>query len=222
VSHDSADLATTATTAVPTRPVVTPDGDRRRADVIPLDRARPAASTSDRAAARSRRSHPAGSDRVRRGDRGPGPTRPDPRRLAILLVTAHEEVLGGRRPYPQLAALLSPCLARRVAAELRLGRHRDRPPCTIVNVVVAPPTPTGAHEVTVLTEREGRVGAVALRLERHRGLWRATEMTRPESGYAPLPTASDPRPAGDRPDAFDDAEREAAVAGVTAERTAHR
>lgn len=83
-------------------------------------------------------------------------------------------------------------------------------------VLADPPTPSGAVEATVLIERGGRLSAVAVRLERHHGAWRATELTAPEAGYAPLPTRSSPRQERG-PDAFDEAETEAAAAAdVTA------
>jgi hypothetical protein len=84
-------------------------------------------------------------------------------------------------------------------------------------VIAGAPTPTGAVEATVLVERGGRTTAVAVRLERHHGCWRATELTAPESGYAPLPTRSSPRRER-RLDAFDEVAAEAAGAAVTRRR----
>jgi hypothetical protein len=147
----------------------------------------------------------------------PTPTHPDAVRLAVLLVRAADEVVAGRRPLRQLEPVLAPTLLRRLAVQVRGRTGRDRPPATVRRVIAAPPTPTGAVEVTVLTERAGRVTAVAVRLERHRGAWRATELTAPESGFAPLPTRSDPL-ARRGPDAFDEAAAEAAAAAASVTR----
>jgi hypothetical protein len=163
---------------------------------------------------RERQAHPAGRtrDQQRRTASAapataPAPARPDPGRLAELLVRVTAEVAAGRRPLSQLDALLAPTLARRLAANLRAGVPRPQEVAVVRRVVTAPPTPSGAVEATVLVERAGRVTAVAVRLERHRGAWRATELTAPEAGYAPLPTRSNPRP-GRGFDAFDEAELE--------------
>src|SRR5690606_28176425 len=125
-----------------------------------------------------------------------------------------------RRPLAQLDAVLAPTLARRLAAGLLPGRVRPQETPSILRVITGPPTPSGAVEATVVVERGGRVGAVAVRLERHHGAWRATELTAPESGYDPLPTRSSPR-TGRELDAFDEAAAEASAgvtsAGVTAE-----
>lgn len=159
--------------------------------------------------ARSRRAHPAGR----------GESRSGPARFAAVLVRAHGEVAAGRRPFPQLEDVLAPGLARRLAAQLRTCGPRPGDPPRVTRVLVGEPTPSGAHEATVLVDRDGRTGAVAVRIERHHGRWRATELTAPEDGYAPLPTASAPLPAGGRRDAFDEAADEAAVrAAVTPRR----
>ncbi|MTV26015.1 hypothetical protein FTX61_11430 [Nitriliruptoraceae bacterium ZYF776] len=180
----------------------TPSGargdDGPTADVIPLRR-------GDRAAARAARAgHPAGRGAARRRD----PRRSTPEDLARLLVRAAAEVTAGRRPLRQLEPLLAPGLTRRLGAELRRGRHRDAPTPRVRRVLVAPPTPSGAVEATVLVEREGRTTAVAVRLERHRGAWRATELTSPEAGYAPLVTASQADPSWRPRDAFDEVAEE--------------
>ena len=166
-------------------------------------------------ATRERRGHPAGRTRDQeRRPRAtedasrPRPSRPDPARLAALLVRLTAEVAAGRRPLSQLDALLAPTLARRLAAGLRPGVVRPQDDPEVVRVVAGPPTPSGAVEAAVLVRREGRVTAIAVRLERHHGAWRATELTAPEAGYAPLPTRSSPR-AQRRLDAFDEAALEA-------------
>jgi hypothetical protein len=154
-------------------------------------------------ARRAQRGRPGAVDRP---DGRPSPP-PDPARLAVLLVRLTAEVAAGRRPVAQLEPLLAPTLLRRLAAQLRPGIERPQEPPHVRRVVVAPPTPTGAVETTVLLEAGGRITALAVRLERHRGLWRATELTAPESGYRALPTRSDPLQRRGS-DAFDEAAEE--------------
>lgn len=146
----------------------------------------------------ARAAHPAG-----RGRR-----RPDAGQLAVLLVQLTAEVAAGRRPLRQLEPLLAPSLVRRLAVTLRAGRERPQELPTVRRVFTGEPTPSGAVEATVLIEVDDRVTAIAVRLERHHGAWRATELTAPEAGYAPLPTRSSLRQ-GRRLDAFDEAEAEA-------------
>lgn len=156
---------------------------------------------------RARRDHPAGGGRARR----PRRRAPDAARLAETIVRAHEEVAIGRRPFDQLRPVLAPALLSRLAVRLR---HADRraggEPPRVHRVHLAPPTPTGAVEATVLLDHGERLTAVAVRLERHLGAWRATELTAPEAGYAPLTTASQADGARRR-DAFDEVAEEAAT-----------
>lgn len=126
--------------------------------------------------------------------------RTSPARFAALLVRAMAEVLAGQRPYRQIEPFLAPGLTRRLVVALRDPRPRPSGDLRVRRVVAAPPTPNGGIEATVVIERAGRVSAVAVRLERHHGLWRATELTAPEAGYAPLATAS--AGGGRRRDAF--------------------
>lgn len=115
------------------------------------------------------------------------PSAPDPERLARLLVRVWFEVQAGRRPFQQLAPLVAPALRRRLLSQLPRRRH-ERPPlsaATVRRVVVTCPRDE-AYELCVLVERQGRVTAVALRLERRHGVWRAVDMTAPESGLQPL------------------------------------
>jgi hypothetical protein len=179
------------------------------APVIPLTArsraAHPAGRT--RAAEEDGRDLPAAADRAE-GEPRPQPSRPPAATLAALLVRLSVEVAAGRRPLRQLEGVLAPSLVRRLAAGLRPGGSRPQEVPVVRRVVVGDPTPSGAVEATVLLEREGRVTAVAVRLERHLGAWRATEMTAPEAGYDPLPTRSSPRTERG-PDAFDEAEAEA-------------
>lgn len=133
---------------------------------------------------------------------------PDPTRLAGLVARAWLEVVAGRRPLAQLDGLLAP------AARTRLCRLRDRvgvapdPTCARVRRVTASRPAADACEAVVLIERAGRTTAIAVRLERHRTTWRVVELTPPEAGLRPLPTASCPHPGRPR-DAFDEAEEEA-------------
>lgn len=130
------------------------------------------------------------------------PPGPDPVRLAGLLARAWLEVRTGRRSLHQLAPLLSPAARRRLAMQLRHARASDQQPARIKRLV--PSTPAAdACEVSVIVELGQRTSAIAVRMERHRGAWRAVELTAPEAGLAPLPTAS--LPAGHRVrDAFDE------------------
>ncbi len=170
----------------------------RERHILPAGRTRDAGQERD-----ANRAVPTG----RAGQR-PRPQRPDPARLAALLVRLTSEVAAGRRPLSQLEPLLAPTLARRLAAGLRPGMHRPQREPTVVRVIADDPTPSGAVEATVLIERDGRVTAIAVRLERHHGAWRATELTAPEAGYPPLPTRSNPHQRQGL-DAFDEAEAEA-------------
>lgn len=180
---------TNAATTNPARPT-------RSADVIPL--------RHPSAVAVAQRAHPAGRGPARRRDRAA----PTPEALAALLVRGAAEVIAGHRPVRQLEPLVAPILARRLTIELRRNRDRTATMPRVQRVLTAPPTPSGAVEATVLVERDGRTTAIAVRLERHRGAWRATELAAPESGYRPLATASAPDVSWRPRDAFDEAEEE--------------
>jgi hypothetical protein len=134
------------------------------------------------------------------------PPGPDPARLAGLLVRVWLEVRAGRRPIAQLAPLVAPAARRRLAAQL------TRPVGVAVTARVRTvrtfaPGPD-AWEACVLVDQGGRTTAVAVRLERHRGAWRAVELTAPEAGLPALPTASLGAEVPIR-DAFDEAAEEA-------------
>jgi len=130
------------------------------------------------------------------------PTGDDPVRLAAMLVAAWSEVRSGQRPFAQLTPLLSPATRRRLAAQVPPRAPTSRRRVRVHKVVARQPHPD-ACEAVVLVERGARITAIAVRLERHRGRWRAVELTAPESGLTALPTAS--LPAGHRPrDAFDE------------------
>ncbi|MFP4149950.1 MAG: Rv3235 family protein [Nitriliruptoraceae bacterium] len=129
-----------------------------------------------------------------------------PARVAGLLVLAWAEVQAGRRPLRQLDPLLSPAIRRRLAVQAPPRRPPSEQAIALRRIVVRHPTPD-ACEAVVLVERDRRVTAVAVRLERHLGRWRAVDLTAPEAGLTALPTAS--LPPGYRPrDAFDEVEEE--------------
>lgn len=135
------------------------------------------------------------------------PAGDDPVRIAALLVAAWSEVRTGQRPFAQLTPLLSPAARRRLAVQVPPSspatRARARTPRTRVHKVIARHPHPDACEAVVLVRRDARITAIAVRLERHLGRWRAVELTAPESGLTALPTAS--LPAGHRRrDAFDE------------------
>jgi hypothetical protein len=131
------------------------------------------------------------------------PTTPDPGRLASLLVRIWLEVRSGRRPLAQLAPLVAPAARRRLAAQLPTVRDIRPTPVPRVRTVVVRHPARDVCEAVVLVEGDVRTTAFAVRIERHRGLWRAVELTAPEMGLRPLPTASLGVDAPLR-DAFDD------------------
>lgn len=137
-----------------------------------------------------------------------------PGRVAGLLVLAWAEVRAGLRPFRQLDPLLSPAIRRRLAVQAP-PRHRPVPQATTIRKVVVRHPQPDACEAVVLVERDRRVTAVAVRLERHLGQWRAVDLTAPEAGLTALSTSS--LPTGYRPrDAFDEvAEEEAQLARST-------
>jgi hypothetical protein len=129
---------------------------------------------------------------------------PDPERFARLLVQVWFEVCSGRRPFAQLAPLVTPALRRRLLARLPKVPHaRKVPPCVTIRRVVVTSPSDSAYEMCVLIEHAERVTAVALRIERHHAVWRAVEMTAPEAGLDPLATAPGARWRRPR-DAFDE------------------
>ncbi|MFA9430093.1 Rv3235 family protein [Egicoccus sp. AB-alg2] len=140
--------------------------------------------------------------------RAPRRAAPDPRQLAALLVRAWLEVRAGRRPLRQLAPLVAPAVYGRLADQLAGRGHGAGTVAHLGTVArvgqVRACCPTDdVCEAAVTIHHATRTTAVAVRLERHLGLWRAVELTAPESGLAPLTTAS--LPPGWRPrDAFDE------------------
>ena len=128
---------------------------------------------------------------------------PDPARLAALLARTWLEIRARRRPLTQLEPLLSPAVRRRLASQVAgAGDTRSLAPARVRTVWTTAPEPS-VCEAVVLVAQEGRITAIALRLERHRGRWRAVELAAPESGLPALRTAS-----ADHhrrlPDAFDE------------------
>ena len=136
------------------------------------------------------------------------PPGPDPARLASLLARAWLEVRAGRRPLSQLEPLVAPAVQRRLAAQVSPRAWARRHATIRIRRVVATWPSPYACEATVVVDRDGRITAFAIRLERHRGAWRAVELTAPEAGLPPLATASLPSAAPIR-DAFDEALEEA-------------
>ena len=114
-------------------------------------------------------------------DERPGPTpSADPTSVGRTIALAALEVLAGRRPVAQLARWLAPgvfeALQVRAAltARVLVTAVSDRPP--VVRRVSAEPAGRHAQEVCVVVTDATRVRAVALRLEAHRGAWRATAL----------------------------------------------
>ncbi|MFO7779753.1 MAG: Rv3235 family protein [Nitriliruptoraceae bacterium] len=130
------------------------------------------------------------------------PAGDDPVRIAAMLVAAWSEVRTGQRPFAQLTPLLSPAARRRLAVQVPPRSPATRRRVRVHKVVARRPRPD-ACEAVVLVRRDARITAIAVRLERHLGHWRAVELTAPEAGLTALPTAS--LPAGHRcRDAFDE------------------
>ncbi|MEX0705828.1 MAG: Rv3235 family protein [Nitriliruptoraceae bacterium] len=116
-------------------------------------------------------------------------SRPDPARLAALLVQVWVDVRAGRRSFRQLRVLTAPALERQLTAQLVCAPRGPR--ATVRRVTTCCPR-DGVCEAAVTIQTSTRVTAVAVRLEIHRGVWRAVELTAPEAGFAPLRTASAP------------------------------
>lgn len=106
-------------------------------------------------------------------------TLPDPagwgRRLLIGII----EAAGGRRPLPQLSALLSPSVALGLGADLERANQLRTPHWThtaTVRTVHASSPSDGVAELSATLQAGRRVRAVALRLEARGGRWRCTKL----------------------------------------------
>ena len=103
----------------------------------------------------------------------------DPAAVGCSIALAALEVLAGRRPVAQLARWLAPGVYEAVQVRSALTTRVLRAPQGVRRPVVRRFRLTSvetAHEVSVVTDDAGRVRAVALRLEAHRGSWRATAL----------------------------------------------
>lgn len=125
-----------------------------------------------------------------------GPSAP-PERIAAALATTWLEIRSGRRPVAQLLPYVAPAVRRRLVAQLpSAARLSDGTGMRVHRVVTTYPT-SDACEATVLIAQQGRITALAIRLERRRQRWAAVELTAPEAGLSPL------RPPTHRPMRFD-------------------
>lgn len=110
-------------------------------------------------------------------DRGAPPSA-DPGLVVRRLATASVEVITGVRPAAQLARWLAPGVLDALRVRSTLSRHAAlhacrAPACRTVRVVRLDPH---VVEATAVVDDGRRVRAVALRLETHRGAWRATAL----------------------------------------------
>lgn len=115
--------------------------------------------------------------------------KPDPARLAELVVATWLEVRARRRPLSQIRPLLAPALYRQLCRQLEPFGPEPAPAAQIRSVFTCSPS-TSTLEASVLVGRAGRVTAIAVRIERYRGIWRVVEMTAPEAGLRPLGTTA--------------------------------
>lgn len=129
---------------------------------------------------------------LRRPTLAPTPARrtgaPDPVRLIRLAARAYLEIEAGRRPLSHLEPLLAPGLVVRLAASLPRGRSPGPAVDAVRTVRCSQPSEDTVDGVAVV-RRGQRVGALSIRVERHRGSWRIVELALPEEDAA----APDPR-----------------------------
>lgn len=124
------------------------------------------------------RQHEAEADREFGPRSTPSRELPDPQEACSALVQAVIEVLAGSRPASQLVRWLSSdvhaAVTRRAALAARMGRE-DGPgrPAVVRRVRVCEPA-DGVVEASAVVVVQGRVRAVAVRLEGLDGRWRAT------------------------------------------------
>ncbi|HEX2028375.1 MAG TPA: Rv3235 family protein [Nitriliruptorales bacterium] len=133
--------------------------------------------------------------------RRPAASRPEPvdgpraERLVRAVAFAFLEIEAGRRPLDQIAPLLAPALRARLAASVRRagpGPALD----AVLSVRTTNPSPD-VCDAAVVVRRGERVGVLAVRVERHRHLWRVVEIARPEDGHPAAATC--PRPPAPAP-----------------------
>jgi hypothetical protein len=110
----------------------------------------------------------------------PSPPREDPQAWCGSLVRAAVEVLAGTRPAAQLARWLTAdlyeTLARRAGLAVRIkGRPAIVRQAVVRRVHVCSLGPLAAEASVVVHDGE-RVRAAAVRIEAHRGRWRATAL----------------------------------------------
>lgn len=139
---------------------------------------------------------------ARRARTRPGPTRPDPGRLAAVLARAWIDVRTGLRPLRQIEHLLAPALKMRLAAQIEPAGCATTAAPVVRTLTTQRPHPD-ACEAVVLVSTTARVTAIAVRLEVHAGSWRAVDLGAPETGIPAARTTSRPE-ARQALDVFDD------------------
>lgn len=105
---------------------------------------------------------------------------PDPTKMCCAMVQAAVEALRGTRPLAQLARWVSPEIYEQLAARSELtqrvhGRGAPTHRAAIRRIRLCR-LGENAAEATVVVDDGQRVRAVAVRLEGHRGHWRATAL----------------------------------------------
>lgn len=110
-------------------------------------------------------------------ERTPTAQLPDVAPVAHALVQGLAEVLAGARPLRLFRLHLDVALYSRLSARLADGRRRPGPrPQRVVASLHVQARPEGVAEVCGTLCRDGRYGAVALRLEGFEGRWVCTEL----------------------------------------------
>jgi len=108
------------------------------------------------------------------------PPLPDPIPLCCAMVQAAVEALRGARPLAQLARWVSPEIYDQLAVRSELTQRvlgqRDTSHRAAIRRIRLCRLGDDAAEASVIVEDGPRVRAVAVRLEAHRGQWRATAM----------------------------------------------
>ncbi|ACQ79513.1 hypothetical protein Bcav_1253 [Beutenbergia cavernae DSM 12333] len=105
---------------------------------------------------------------------------PDPERWAAALVAACVEALRGARPPQQLIRWMTlelyASISRRAGLAIRVQGRPRRPRHARIRAVRTCEVARGVVEAAVVVDDGTRVRAAALRLEAHRGRWRATAL----------------------------------------------